>query len=68
MSIDTIERYTPAEFYKNQDLYKDFDGIGDYIKRFLLRPLKNLQFGSKEKDFEFYVKDEENINEYDDDE
>ena len=68
VSIDTIERYTPAEFYKNQDLYKDFDGIGDYIKRFLLRPLKNLQFGSKEKDFEFYVKDEENINEYDDDE
>lgn len=67
VSIDTIERYTPAEFYKNQDLYKDFDGIGDYIKRFLLRPLKNLQFGSKEKDFEFYVKDEENINEYDDD-
>lgn len=68
VSIDTIERYTPAEFYKNQDLYKDFDGIGDYIKRFLLRPLKNLQFGSKEKDFEFFVKDEENINEYDDDE
>lgn len=68
VSIDTIERYTPAEFYKNQDLYKDFDGIGNYIKRFFLRPLKNLQFGSKEKDFEFYVKEEENINEYDDDE
>lgn len=68
VSIDTIERYTPAEFYKNQNLYKDFDGIGDYIKRFLLRPLRNLQFGTTDKDKEFYVKDEENANEYDDDE
>lgn len=68
VSIDTIERYTPAEFYKNQNLYKDFDGIGDYIRRFLLRPLRNLQFGTTDKDKEFYVKDEENANEYDDNE
>lgn len=68
VSIDTIERYTPAEFYKNQNLYKDFDGIGDYIRRFLLRPLRNLQFGTTDKDNEFYVKNEENANEYDDNE
>lgn len=66
VNVDTIEKYTPAEFYKNQELYKDFDGIGDYIKRFLLRPLRNLQFGTSEKDDEFYVKSEDDGNDYND--
>ena len=29
----------------------------DYIKRFLLRPLRNLQYGTTDRDTEFYVKD-----------
>lgn len=57
VTISTIEKYTPAEFYKDQALYKDFDGIGDIIKRFFTRPLKNLQFGTNEQDPEYSVQD-----------
>lgn len=61
VSAETIEKYTPAEYYKNKTLYKDADNLGDYITRFLLRPLKNLQFGSKDRDSEFFVKDEDEV-------
>lgn len=57
ISIATIEKYTPAEFYKDQKLYKDYDGIGNIIKRFLTRPLKNLQFGTDEQDEEYSIQD-----------
>lgn len=52
-----ISQYTPEEYYKNKQLYSDHDGFMDYIKRFLLRPLRNLQYGTTERDKEFYVKD-----------
>ena len=52
-----------ADFYYNNItticLYKDFDGIGEYFKRFVLRPLKNLQLGTTDRDKEFFVSDEE---------
>lgn len=56
---EMIEKYTPAEYYKDKKLYKDFDHIGDYITRFLLRPLRNLMFGTNERDYEFFVKEED---------
>ena len=59
VNAEIIEKYTPAEYYKDKHLYKDFDHIGEYIERFLLRPLKNLMFGSKDRDTEFYVKEED---------
>ncbi len=52
-----ISQYTPEEYYKHKQLYTDFDGIGDYFKRFILRPLRNLQYGTTDRDEEFYVKD-----------
>lgn len=55
-----ISEYTPEEYYKDKKLYKDFDGIGEYIKRFMLRPLKNLMFGSTDRDEEYSVKETEN--------
>ena len=58
VNAEIIEKYTPAEYYKNKHLYKDFDHIGEYIKRFLYRPLKNLKFGSKDRYTEFYVKED----------
>lgn len=51
--IGDIEKYTPAEFYKDKSLYKDYDNIGSYASRFIFRPLKNLLTGSKELDKEF---------------
>lgn len=57
VTLATISQYTPEEYYKNKELYKDFDGLGDYFKRFLLRPLKNLMLGTNERDTEYYVKE-----------
>lgn len=54
-----ISKYTPEEYYKDQNLYRNFGNIGDYFERFLLRPLKNLQYGTSERDKEYYVSDEE---------
>lgn len=51
--LANIEEYTPAEYYADKTKYRDFFGIGDYLKRFIYRPLKNWLTGSKEKDKEF---------------
>ena len=68
VNAETIEKYTPAEYYKNRSLYKDHDNIGDYITRFLLRPLRNLMQGIKDRDEEFFVRDEEETDGFADDE
>lgn len=68
VNAETIEKYTPAEYYKNKELYRDFDNIGEYIERFLLRPLKNLMHGTKDRDYEYFVRDEENEDAYQDEE
>lgn len=57
VTAETIEKYTPAEYYRNKGLYKDFDNLSDYFSRLILRPLRNLIHGTKERDFEFYVKE-----------
>lgn len=63
VTAQMIEQYTPAEYYKDKKRYKDFDGLDDYISRIITRPLKNLMFGTTDRDSEYYVKDEEDINE-----
>ena len=68
INAETIEKFTPAEYYKNKKLYKDHDNIGDYIRRFLFRPLKNLIFGTQERDPEYCVKDEEETDGFTDEE
>jgi hypothetical protein len=57
VTLATISQYTPEEYYKDKSLYKDFDGLGDYISRFITRPLRNLQFGKHERDKEYFVKE-----------
>jgi hypothetical protein len=57
VTLAVISQYTPEEYYKDQKLYKDHDGIGDYFKRFILRPILNLMTGSKDRDEEYFVKD-----------
>ena len=66
VNAETIEKYTPAEYYKNKKLYKDYDGIGDYITRFMLRPLRNLRFGTTDRDTEFFVEDGKTTGDSDD--
>jgi len=57
VTLAVISQYTPEEYYKDKKLYKDFDGLEEYIKRFLLRPLKNLILGTNDRDTEYCVKD-----------
>lgn len=59
MWIADIEKYCPAEYYKDKTKYRDFFGIGEYIQRFLFRPLKNLLTGSKDKEQEFWIDDKD---------
>lgn len=53
--IADIEKYTPAEYFADKEIYKDNDGIGSYVSRFIFRPLKNLLTGSKDMDKEFSI-------------
>lgn len=64
VNAEKIEHTTPAEYYKDQSLFKDFDGLGEYFKRMITRPIKNIIFGSDERDTEYYVKDEGDSDEY----
>lgn len=50
-----VEEYTPSEYYKSKELFKDADGIGSYFDRFVLRPLRNLMHGTNDRDYEFSV-------------
>lgn len=55
--VRKIEKYAPAEYYKNKKLFKDFDSAGNDFKRFVLRPLRNLMHGTTDRDYEFCVKE-----------
>lgn len=57
--IMDIEKYSPAEYYKDKKKYHDFFGIIEYIERFMYRPLKNLILGTKEKEKEYWIDDDD---------
>ena len=40
--IKIIEETTPAEYYKDKMLFKDFDNLEWYFDRFVRRPIKNF--------------------------
>ena len=53
--MEQISQYTPEEYYKDKKLFKDFDGIGEFMKRFVLRPLKNLLCKQNVRDKEYSI-------------
>ena len=53
--VREIERHSPSEDYKDKKKFRDMDGLGEYVERFIYRPLKNWLTGSKEKDKEFTI-------------
>lgn len=57
VTLATISQYTPEEFYKDKQLYEDWDGLGEYYDRHICRPMKNLMFDEDIRDKEFYVPD-----------
>jgi hypothetical protein len=56
--IKIIEENEPAEFYsgKDKELFKDFDNIDFYFKKYVTRPLKN--FITQSRDFNVDTEDE----------
>lgn len=55
MFIRDVERYAPAEYYADKKLYKDADGFGDYMKRFVSRCVANFFGGTRDMDPEFSI-------------
>ena len=53
--IRDIEKYCPAEDYKDRKKFRDMDGLGEYVERFIYRPLKNWLTGSTDKDPEYTI-------------
>ena len=60
--IATIEQMEPADFYKDKELYKDFDNIGQYHERYVTRPIKN--FVKESRDFDVGTGDEGDFEEF----
>jgi len=56
--IKIIEENEPAEFYsgKDKELFKDFDNIDFYFKKYVTRPLKN--FITQSRDFNVDTEDD----------
>ena len=46
--IRDIEALTPAEWYKDQEKYRDIEGIGEYNDRYITRSIKNFITGSRD--------------------
>jgi hypothetical protein len=54
--IKMIEENEPADFYKDKKLYKDFDGIDFYFRKYVTRPLKN--FITQSRDFNVDIEED----------
>lgn len=46
--IKDIEQNSPAEWFKDKEKYKDMDGLNDYLKKYVTRPIKNFITGSRD--------------------
>jgi len=51
--VKDIEQFKPAEWYEQQDKYKDMDGFIPYIKNYIVRPIENFITGVRN----FFVDD-----------
>jgi hypothetical protein len=54
--VKIIEENDPAEYYKDKKLFKDFDNIDFYFKKYVTRPLKN--FITQSRDFNVDTEDD----------
>lgn len=55
--VGIIGQFTPEEYYRDKTLYADWDKLGEYYERMAIRPLRNLQLGTKDRDAEYSVQD-----------
>jgi hypothetical protein len=57
-----IEKYKPAEWYKNQNIYKDVNGIKEYWDTHILRPFLNFWGVQKNMNFPGAVERDDSFN------
>ena len=55
--IKDIEAKRPAEWWQEQEKYKDMDGFIPYIKNYIVRPIKNFITGNRD----FQINDNTNV-------
>jgi len=53
--IEIIEQNEPAEYFEDKELFKDYDNIDSYFKKYVTRPLKN--FVTRSRDFNIEADD-----------
>lgn len=53
--VSMFSQYTPEEYYRDKQRYVDHDGIGEYYKRMIIRPEKNIENCTQIRDEEFFV-------------
>jgi hypothetical protein len=46
--LKDFEEKEPAEWFEDQEKFKDMDGLWDYIKNYIIRPIKNFFTGSRD--------------------
>jgi hypothetical protein len=46
--VKDIEENRPAEWIEDKTLFKDVDDIGSYLKKYVVRPIKNFITGSRD--------------------
>lgn len=54
-----VSQYTPEEYYRMKEAYKDFDGFDEYKERHIERPLGNIMNGTDIRDEEYYIHESE---------
>ena len=63
--IKIIEENEPADYYKDKALFRDFDNIDFYFKKYVTRPLKNFITQSRDFNVDTEESDDELIDEID---
>jgi hypothetical protein len=46
--LKDFEEKEPAEWFEDQEKFKDMDGLWNYIKNYIIRPIKNFFTGSRD--------------------
>ena len=46
--IKDIEQFKPAEWFEEQEKYKDMDGFILYIQNYIVRPIRNFITGNRD--------------------
>ena len=64
--VDDLERFMPAEWHDQQELYRDMDDINEYGEKYIVRSIKNFITGSRDFNLSEIVDEEDDNGVFDD--